>query len=100
MVAEPVFDIMEARWVVLEKRLKRTEEVLVMDRLAQRFAESAQQMVGTQPAGIEKYPLERRVLSARRKLVEPQTSSGESGLSSQAEGMALQMWSLILSELS
>ena len=27
---------------------------LVMERLAQRFAESAQQMVGTQSAGIEK----------------------------------------------
>ena len=39
--------VMEARLVVLEKRLKRTEEVLVMERLAQRFAGSAQQMVGT-----------------------------------------------------
>ena len=46
--------IMEARLVVSENRLKRTEEVLVMERLAQRFAESAQQMVGTQSAGIEK----------------------------------------------
>ena len=45
---------MEARLVVLENRLKRTEEVLVMERLAQWFAESAQQMVGTRSAGIEK----------------------------------------------
>ena len=41
---------MEARLVVLENNLKRTEDVLVMERLAQRFAESAQQMVGTQSA--------------------------------------------------
>ena len=33
---------------------KRTEEVLVMERLAQRFAESSQQMAGTQSAGIQK----------------------------------------------
>ena len=52
---------MEARLVVLDNRLKQTEEVLVMERLAQRFAESAQQVVGN--------PLEQRVLSARRKLV-------------------------------
>ena len=45
---------MEARLVVLENRLKRTEEVLVTERLAQRFAESAQQMVGTQSAGIDR----------------------------------------------
>ena len=48
--------IMETRLVVLENRLKQTEEVLVMERLAQRFAESAQQMVGTQSAGIENSP--------------------------------------------
>ena len=46
--------IMEARLVVLVNRLTRTEEVLVMERFAQRFAESAQQIVGTQSAGIEK----------------------------------------------
>ena len=46
--------IVEARLVVLENCLRRTEEVLVMGRLAQRFAESAQQMVGTQSAGIER----------------------------------------------
>ena len=45
---------MAARLVVLENRLKRTKEALVMVRLAQRFAESAQQMMGTQSAGIEK----------------------------------------------
>ena len=55
--------IMEARLVVLENRLKRTEEVFVMERLAQRFAESAQQMGGDTASW------ERRVLSARRNLV-------------------------------
>ena len=47
---------MEARLVVPDNRPKQTEEVLVMERLAQRFAERAQQMVGTQSAGIEKSP--------------------------------------------
>ena len=45
--------IMEARLVVLENRLRRTEEVLVLRRLARWFAESAQQMVGAKSAGIE-----------------------------------------------
>ena len=45
---------MEARLVVFDSRLKQTEEVLVMERFAQRLAESAEQMVGTQSAGIEK----------------------------------------------
>ena len=62
---------METRLVVLENRLKQTEEVLVMERLAQRFAESAQQMVETQSQLALRNPLERRVLSARRKLVNP-----------------------------
>ena len=61
---------MEARLVVFDNRLKQTEEVLVMERLAQRFAESAQQMVGTQSAGMKK-SLGARVLLARRKLVNP-----------------------------
>ena len=85
---------MEARLVVLENRLKRTEEVLVMERLAQRFAESAQQMVGTQSAGIEKSGA--TGLVGAKETGELPTSSGESGLSSQAEGMALHLWSLIL----
>ena len=45
---------MEARLVVLENRLRQEEAVLVLGRLAQRFAESAQQMVGKQSAGIER----------------------------------------------
>ena len=79
---------MEARLVVLENRLKRTEEVLVMERLAQRFAESAQQMVGTQSAGIEK-SLGATVLVGAKETGEPPTSSGESGLSSQAGDITL-----------
>ena len=86
---------MEARLVVLENRLKRTEEVLVVERLAQRFAESAQQMVGTQSAGIEK-SLGATGFVGAKETGEPPTSSGERGLSSQAEGMALYLWSLIL----
>ena len=79
---------MEARLAVLENRLKRTEEVLVMERLAQRFAESAQQMVGTQPAGIEK-SLEATGLVGTMEIGELPTSSGESGLSSQAGSITL-----------
>ena len=86
---------METRLVVLENRLKQTEEVLVMERLAQRFAESAQQMVGTQSAGIEKSLGATGPVGAK-ETGEPPTSSGESGLSSQAEGMALHRWSPIL----
>ena len=86
MVAEPVFD--HGSTIVLENRLKRTEEVLVVERLAQRFAESAQQMVGAQSAGIEK-SLGATGLVGAMATSEPPTSSGESGLSSQAEGMAL-----------
>ena len=41
-VAEPVFD--HGSTIVLENRLKRMEEVLVVERLAQRSAESAQKM--------------------------------------------------------
>ena len=66
-----------------------------MERLAQRFDESAQQMVGTQPAGIEK-SLGATGLVGAKETGEPPTSSGESGLGSQAEGMALHLWSLIL----
>ena len=66
-----------------------------MERLAQRFAEGAQQMVGTQSAGIEK-SLGATGLVGAKETGEPPTSSGEGGLSSQAEGMALHLWSLIL----
>ena len=45
---------METRLVVLDNRLKQTEEVLVMERLAQRSTESAQQIVGAESAGIKK----------------------------------------------
>ena len=86
---------MEARLVVLENRLKRTEEVLVMERLAQLFAESAQQMVGTQSAGIEK-SLGATGLVGAKETGEPPTSSAESGLSSQAGCITLHLWSLIL----
>ena len=85
---------MEARLVVLDNRLRQTEEVLVMGRLAQRFAESAQQMVGTQSTGVERY-LGATGLVGAKETGEPPTSSGESGMSSQAEGMALHLWSLI-----
>ena len=80
---------------MLENRLERTEEVLDMERLAQRFAESAQQMVGTQLTGFER-SLGATGLVGARETGEPPTSSGESGLSSQGEGMALHLWSLIL----
>ena len=73
---------MEARLVVLENRLKRTEEVLIMERLAQRSAESAQQMVGIQSAGVEK-SLGAAGLVGAKETGEPPTSSGEGGLSSQ-----------------
>ena len=72
---------METRLVVLENRLKQTEEVLAMERLAQRFAESAQQMVGTHSAGIEK-SLGTTGLVGAKETGELPTSSGESGLSS------------------
>ena len=86
--------IMETRLVVLVERLKQTEEVLVMERLAQRSAESAQQMVGTQSAGIEK-SLGATGLVGAKETGEPPTSSGESGLSSQAGDITLHLWSLI-----
>ena len=86
---------METRLVVLENRLKQTEEVLVMDRLAQRFAESAQQTVGTQSAGIER-SLGATGLVGAKESGEPPTSSGESGLSSQAGRITLHLWSRIL----
>ena len=68
---------------MLENRLKQTEEALVMERLAQRFAEIAQQMVGTQSAGSE-ICLGATGLVGAKDTGEPPTSSGESGLSSQA----------------
>ena len=86
---------MEARLVVFDNRLKQTEEVMVMERLAQRFAESAQMMVGTQSAGIEKSP-EATGLVGAKETGEPPTSSGESGLSCQAGDITLHLWSLIL----
>ena len=73
---------------MLENRLKQTEEVLVMERLAQRSAESAQQMV-------EK-SLGATGLVGAKETGEPQTSSAESGLSSQAGNITLHLWSLIL----
>ena len=85
---------METRLVVLENRLKQTEEVLAMERLAQRFAENAQ-MVGTQSAGIEN-SLGTTGLVGAKETGEPPTSSGESGLSSQAGSIILHLWSLIL----
>ena len=88
--------IMEARLVVVDNRLKQTEEVLVMERLAQRFAESAQQMVGTQSDGIEK-SLGVTGLVGAKKTGEPRTSSRESGLSCQGGDIfTLHLWSLIL----
>ena len=59
-----------------------------MERLAQRFAESAQQMVGAQSGGIEK-SLGATGLVGAKETGEPPTSSGESGLSRQAEGHGL-----------
>ena len=79
---------MEARLVVLENRLKQIEEVLVMERLAQ-------QMVGTQSAGIEK-SLGATGLVRAKETGEPPTSSGESSLSSQTGSITLHLWSLIL----
>ena len=86
---------METRLVVLENRLKQTEEVLAMERLAQRFAESAQQMVGTHSAGIEN-SLGTTGLVGAKETGEPLTSSGESGLRSQAASIILHLWSRIL----
>ena len=86
---------MEARLDVLDNRPKQTGEVLVMKRLAQRFAESAQQMVGTQSAGIEK-SLGATGLVGAKETGEPPTSSGESGLSSLAGDITLHLWSLVL----
>ena len=86
---------METRLAVLENRLMQTEEVLVMERLAQRSVKSAQQMVGAQPAGIKK-SLGATGLLGAKETSEPPTSSGESGLSSQAGDITLHLWSLIL----
>ena len=86
---------MEARLVVLESRLKQTEEVLVMERLAQWSAESAQQMVGTQSAGTEK-SFGTTGLVGAKETGEAPTSSGESSLSSQIGDITLHLWSLIL----
>ena len=80
---------------MLENRLKQTEEVLVMERLAQRFAEIAQQMVGTQSDGIEK-SLGATGLVGAKETGKPTASSGESGLSSQAGSITLHLWSLTL----
>ena len=93
MVAELVL-VME-RLVVCDHRLKQTQEVLVMERLAQWFAESAQQMVGLQSAGIEKSFGATGLLGAK-ETGEPPTSSGESGSNSQAGDITLHLWSLIL----
>ena len=87
--------IMEARLVVLENRLRQMEEVLVMGRLARWFAESAQQMVGTQSAGVER-SLGATSLVGARETGEPPTSSGEGGLIGRAEGMTWHLWSFIL----
>ena len=66
-----------------------------MERLAQRFAESAQQMVGTQSAGIEESLGTTGLVDAKEPGELP-TSGGESGLSSQAGNITLHLWSLIL----
>ena len=68
---------------MLENRLKQTEEVLVVERLAERSTESAQQMVGAQSAGIKK-SFGATGLVGAKETGEPPASSGESGLSSQA----------------
>ena len=85
---------MEARLVVLENRLRQTEEVLVMGRLAQQFAESSQQMVFPQSAGIER-SLGATGLVGAKETGEPPTSSGASGLSCQDESMTWHLWGLI-----
>ena len=87
---------MDARLVLLENRLKQTEEVLVMERLAERFAESAHQMVGTKSAGVER-SLGPTSLVGARETGEPPMSSGESGLSSQVGSITLHLWSVLLS---
>ena len=43
---------MEARLIVLEERLRQTEDVLVSERLARQTAEAAQQAVGPQPQQV------------------------------------------------
>ena len=93
MVAELVFDHGSTTGCVGEPS-EADGEVLVVERLAQRFAESAQQMVGTQSAGIEK-SLGATGLVGATETGEPLTSSGERGLGSQAGGITLHLWSLI-----
>ena len=79
---------MEARLVVFDNSQKQIEEVLVMERLAQRFAESAQQMMGTQSAGIEK-SLRATGLVGAKETGEPPTSSGEKRLEQSSWGRYL-----------
>ena len=66
-VAEPVFDHGNTI-VVLENRLKQTEEVLAMERLAQRLLRVLSRW-WEHTQLVLRNPLEQRVLSARRKLV-------------------------------
>ena len=66
-----------------------------MERLAQRSAESAQQMVGTQSAGIEK-SLGATGLVGAKETGETPTWSCQSCLSSQAGDITLHLWNLIL----
>ena len=71
MVAEPVFDVFDhgSTMGCVGEPSEADGGCVGYGTTRSTVCESAQQMVGTQSAGIEKSPLERRVLSARRKLV-------------------------------
>ena len=90
MVAEPVF-VSVYPWrlmIVLEERLRQTEEVLVAERLARQTAEAAQQTVGPQPAGAggggERPPGLPSLVEAMGKTP---TYSGDVDVNGQPEGM-------------
>ena len=89
---------MEARLIALEDRLRRTEEVLVAERLARQTAEAAQQTVGPQPAGAggggERPPGLPSLVDTRATGKLP-TFSGDVDVNGQPEGMSWSQWSFV-----
>ena len=88
---------MEAQLIALEDRLRRTEEVLVAERLARQTAEAAQQTVGPQPAGGGERERPRGLPSLvdTKAIGKPPTFSGYVDVNGQPEGMPWSRWSSV-----
>ena len=93
---------MEARLIALEERLRKTDDVLVSERLARQTAEAAQQAVGPQPqpagagvgGGSERLPGLPSLVDTKA-IGKPPTFSGDVDVNGQPEGMPWSQWSFV-----